>query len=131
MIRRPPRSTLFPYTTLFRSLEADRRARSRRPEDRARRNLQVVRPRPSELRGHVDVRDVRPGRGGRLAPRGPDLLAQCRRSGRRVDKRIRRNVPADRPELEDAPAHAQARGEGGRSVILEGLIEVSGYGADG
>src|SRR2546426_4903254 len=26
MIRRPPRSTLFPYTTLFRSVEADRRA---------------------------------------------------------------------------------------------------------
>src|SRR5258707_7399736 len=29
MIRRPPRSTLFPYTTLFRSLEL----RHRRPED--------------------------------------------------------------------------------------------------
>src|SRR5258707_6876134 len=27
MIRRPPRSTLFPYTTLFRSQEAMRRAR--------------------------------------------------------------------------------------------------------
>src|SRR2546430_16740981 len=27
MIRRPPRSTLFPYTTLFRVLEAARRAR--------------------------------------------------------------------------------------------------------
>src|ERR1035438_4069711 len=26
MIRRPPRSTLFPYTTLFRSLQADRNA---------------------------------------------------------------------------------------------------------
>src|SRR2546422_3273625 len=26
MIRRPPRSTLFPYTTLFRSLNADRNA---------------------------------------------------------------------------------------------------------
>src|SRR5256885_13202378 len=26
MIRRPPRSTLFPYTTLFRSIEAKRRA---------------------------------------------------------------------------------------------------------
>src|SRR5438309_7935441 len=26
MIRRPPRSTLFPYTTLFRSLAADERA---------------------------------------------------------------------------------------------------------
>src|SRR2546422_3479002 len=25
MIRRPPRSTLFPYTTLFRSLDADKR----------------------------------------------------------------------------------------------------------
>src|SRR2546430_13221170 len=28
MIRRPPRSTLFPYTTLFRSLTAQTRARS-------------------------------------------------------------------------------------------------------
>src|SRR3989442_4232415 len=27
MIRRPPRSTLFPYTTLFRSVERTRRAR--------------------------------------------------------------------------------------------------------
>src|SRR5438874_7181283 len=27
MIRRPPRSTLFPYTTLFRSFAADRRER--------------------------------------------------------------------------------------------------------
>src|ERR1017187_10765887 len=27
MIRRPPRSTLFPYTTLFRSLRPDRRER--------------------------------------------------------------------------------------------------------
>src|SRR2546429_3653084 len=27
MIRRPPRSTLFPYTTLFRSVEADRARR--------------------------------------------------------------------------------------------------------
>src|SRR5689334_24134318 len=47
MIRRPPRSTLFPYTTLFRSLQEDqeseeKRARARRgdeqeshPEERA------------------------------------------------------------------------------------------------
>src|SRR2546422_6611415 len=36
MIRRPPRSTLFPYTTLFRSSETWRRParRSRRPSDR-------------------------------------------------------------------------------------------------
>src|SRR3712207_8869907 len=32
MIRRPPRSTLFPYTTLFRSVDAPRRAR---PDRRA------------------------------------------------------------------------------------------------
>src|SRR2546426_3744598 len=30
MIRRPPRSTLFPYTTLFRSRRADRECRSPR-----------------------------------------------------------------------------------------------------
>src|SRR5256885_3783559 len=34
MIRRPPRSTLFPYTTLFRSASAARRA-SHRPAGRA------------------------------------------------------------------------------------------------
>src|SRR5258705_1871531 len=31
MIRRPPRSTLFPYTTLFRSGQRRRRRQSRRP----------------------------------------------------------------------------------------------------
>src|SRR5205809_1309258 len=31
MIRRPPRSTLFPYTTLFRSEHGDRRRVGRRP----------------------------------------------------------------------------------------------------
>src|SRR5258708_20751309 len=38
MIRRPPRSTLFPYTTLFRSAEAlglEQRRRERRRVDRA------------------------------------------------------------------------------------------------
>src|SRR5438876_2477134 len=36
MIRRPPRSTLFPYTTLFRSRG---RARRRHPEDHGQRRL--------------------------------------------------------------------------------------------
>src|SRR6266498_6160602 len=31
MIRRPPRSTLFPYTTLFRSLRPERHSQIRRP----------------------------------------------------------------------------------------------------
>src|SRR3712207_7080986 len=34
MIRRPPRSTLFPYTTLFRSREAQRHRGRPRPGDR-------------------------------------------------------------------------------------------------
>src|SRR5258708_31113605 len=42
MIRRPPRSTLFPYTTLFRSLVYDDGAADR-VEHRAR-HLQVLRP---------------------------------------------------------------------------------------
>src|SRR2546427_7439817 len=36
MIRRPPRSTLFPYTTLFRSLDEDRRP------DRSARNAEPI-----------------------------------------------------------------------------------------
>src|SRR5256885_9978085 len=43
MIRRPPRSTLFPYTTLFRSLLADQAAQ--RNDDGRRRA-------PQRLRGH-------------------------------------------------------------------------------
>src|SRR5437764_6839046 len=36
MIRRPPRSTLFPYTTLFRSIQAVDRVVAGRPDRRAR-----------------------------------------------------------------------------------------------
>src|SRR2546427_8412123 len=34
MIRRPPRSTLFPYTTLFRSLSSTHKYRHRKPNHR-------------------------------------------------------------------------------------------------
>src|SRR2546429_5486398 len=36
MIRRPPRSTLFPYTTLFRSYDSRRHDRQRQPERKPR-----------------------------------------------------------------------------------------------
>src|SRR5215813_9594254 len=39
MIRRPPRSTLFPYTTLFRSLRGDRPIRSEEPAKQSAREL--------------------------------------------------------------------------------------------
>src|SRR2546430_8467801 len=48
MIRRPPRSTLFPYTTLFRSLRADERVITSTVEHRA---TEIVRAAP---RHHVD-----------------------------------------------------------------------------
>src|SRR2546430_9663546 len=63
MIRRPPRSTLFPYTTLFRSLEAAQRAQ--RSHDLVHRLLLRVRrprrdrePHPSPpVRHMLDERD--------------------------------------------------------------------------
>src|SRR3712207_8492884 len=56
MIRRPPRSTLFPYTTLFRS----ERRRHRRPPARGRR----------PAAGGVDPPGARGGRGPRRRPGG-------------------------------------------------------------
>src|SRR3712207_6965731 len=54
MIRRPPRSTLFPYTTLFRSTPSPRRRRSRprRPHHRSpvRRSPRTPPPEPIPAR---------------------------------------------------------------------------------
>src|SRR5689334_23921758 len=49
MIRRPPRSTLFPYTTLFRSRGRPRRRRGRSvfPREHARRRARGEEPRPA------------------------------------------------------------------------------------
>src|SRR5258708_3598520 len=58
MIRRPPRSTLFPYTTLFRSRDADQRlgdlffGQAHRIEERAMR-------RPLGADGHMPARQAR------------------------------------------------------------------------
>src|SRR2546422_7117418 len=50
MIRRPPRSTLFPYTTLFRSLRLEQRLRQRRAVQRDERALGAARPAVDEER---------------------------------------------------------------------------------
>src|SRR3712207_8166122 len=47
MIRRPPRSALFPYTTLFRSEAGRSRAKSRHDEEPHHRRSPVVREAPS------------------------------------------------------------------------------------
>src|SRR3712207_7316546 len=80
MIRRPPRSTLFPYTTLFRSAEARRRLLRR---DRA--------ARPG---GHL----LRDGRAGRLAA-GPGLLADG-------DERLPVRAAGDRKSTRLNSSHA-------------------------
>src|SRR5258708_22223017 len=53
MIRRPPRSTLFPYTTLFRSILVCRNGR------RARTEKLLHRRRPSPLRNQLDRKSTR------------------------------------------------------------------------
>src|SRR2546430_15971022 len=101
MIRRPPRSTLFPYTTLFRSLRrrGDRRgrcrsrgarqARARRPDARSERfhgaRVAAARPRdrgsaiPPACRGHT--RDVRGRGGGGGAARERKSVVEGKRGG--------------------------------------------------
>src|SRR2546427_2188847 len=75
MIRRPPRSTLFPYTTLFRSRQADRD-----PGTAERRRGQAREP-PREPA-------YRPGQDGPLVPR---LHDPDRRSALRDRKSTRLN----------------------------------------
>src|SRR3989442_11108622 len=86
MIRRPPRSTLFPYTTLFRSVQDDPLARgpgdgegadraiARRPDRRsARSRSSAARPRPGAA-GPVGQVDPCHRRGG--GGRGPAGAAE-------------------------------------------------------
>src|SRR3989442_12474267 len=70
MIRRPPRSTLFPYTTLFRSYVGNHRLAPipRRKADRA---AQLVRASatPARLQSHIDAPVDLPIHGGSLVYR--------------------------------------------------------------
>src|SRR2546422_307433 len=60
MIRRPPRSTLFPYTTLFRSPYGENRfvpSRGRRGRRRSRRSRRDPHPDPEPLREPIHLRE--------------------------------------------------------------------------
>src|ERR1051326_9492926 len=52
MIRRPPRSTLFPYTTLFRSLHSTRRHTASKLRSCTRRRIGRSEEHTSELQSH-------------------------------------------------------------------------------
>src|SRR5258707_1582818 len=76
MIRRPPRSTLFPYTTLFRSHQQDQAAEdTRRPR---RRFVAAARARPKREEGHAEAEQ----KIGRLADGVHVLGARDRKSTR-------------------------------------------------
>src|SRR5215216_5658950 len=94
MRRRPPRSTLFPYTTLFRSGGGDRGARAR-PRPRAhggRDGARVLRP-PAGLRAaraalaRAQHGPRRLPEGSRQHPRPPEPLVQARLRGAAVQVR--------------------------------------------
>src|SRR5687768_17689326 len=78
MIRRPPRSTLFPYTTLFRS-QRGRRGRGGRRREPARR--------AREGAAAATVRTAGPARG-----RGVDLGGGARAAGQRARRLDRKST---------------------------------------
>src|SRR2546422_10990700 len=124
MIRRPPRSTLFPYTTLFRS-PLDEREGVERDGDLARAQTRRLLRQPVF---HADPPDVYPGE--RRAPveaHADERVAAQRRArvgadeGRRhatagpdPDRRARLLPGAEVPDLRQsvAPRHSLARGGG-------------------
>src|SRR6266536_3957919 len=78
MIRRPPRSTLFPYTTLFRSaLAAGRRAPDCRAACRARRAGRGARDREGTLVSHAFLQ--RCACGGTPGPDGECAACKAKR----------------------------------------------------
>src|SRR3712207_7827936 len=83
MIRRPPRSTLFPYTTLFRSVEAEGRGGA--PADSARVGLEVavgVRQGVAQLMQHLAQVGARLGFARVRPEQKREVLAQDRKSTR-------------------------------------------------
>src|SRR5256885_13315714 len=86
MIRRPPRSTLFPYTTLFRSGAGDLRPRTRRPgavgrERREQRRSSLLAVDPDRTRVECDERSGtvagRAGQRGRSEEHTSELQSPC------------------------------------------------------
>src|SRR2546427_12667640 len=74
MIRRPPRSTLFPYTTLFRSIVDSLASRGGivSLDDLARVQVRERRPLESTYRGHRIVTMPLPSSGGVIRPAPPN-----------------------------------------------------------
>src|SRR2546426_6141156 len=101
MIRRPPRSTLFPYTTLFRSMQHESKNSSdQRPEqtgreilDADRRDRKSTRLNSSHLVISYAVFCLKKKKKERkqctLAPRATSLSDRARRPTSRAEERVR------------------------------------------
>src|SRR2546430_15715056 len=115
MIRRPPRSTLFPYTTLFRSRDV-LQLRSRRPEQL--RHVLAVAAEPL-FGGHGRHRGL--GEPWRVLavpalPDRPVLGGYLVRTARRIHPQARHHEPhraAERGDADGAVVRAGARALGG------------------
>src|SRR3712207_8178717 len=92
MIRRPPRSTLFPYTTLFRSL--------------AEVGPGAVRGQAAEL---FDQHASRMGQEPELLRSGKDLLERTPEPTREVELAVVVPGPGDRPRSEEHTSELQSR----------------------
>src|SRR2546430_11203995 len=103
MIRRPPRSTLFPYTTLFRSRERVGRRQRARP-DRATGTRSALRRSQGE-EGHAIRRPARDdhGREAASAATGGGSLARQPVGARGARRWVRRDRRARRPRAADPP----------------------------
>src|SRR3990170_2976570 len=117
MIRRPPRSTLFPYTTLFRSLPEDTGRAFQRPR-RRRSGSRSHPPEASPGRPGVARRTPRPCPQGRTSPRPPPWPVRMRRARTTPDPRGARRpwrgtrkpgrAPAGPPDPISAPSSTDA-----------------------
>src|SRR2546430_15557054 len=85
MIRRPPRSTLFPYTTLFRSLPGPKHARRGGASRPRRGSAARGRVRPRGERGDLPARPRREWGGAVSRPTGERVAAGTGRRGRDGD----------------------------------------------
>src|SRR3989442_2932148 len=74
MIRRPPRSTLFPYTTLFRSSSVmiQQESRLRVADNTGARELLCIRVKGGSKRRYAGVGDIIVGTVKQAAPQGAD-----------------------------------------------------------
>src|SRR2546426_7967051 len=105
MIRRPPRSTLFPYTTLFRS-RVPVAAGGRRYLYRARHSLRELRP-PADDSVGPSLRRIRraphaarvSNRAERLRVRGRDYAGRTREEERDHDDRLRAGRGTERGKI--------------------------------